>query len=178
MHLFGNRIHALIGLWILAGLVVVGVNGTALLTLLDEPLVGYSSFVRNADRAFRQYRTRLDTETEKITSGMDLLASWFSPAVVEDKKVTVKPAPDKRPAEKRTVARPVKLPHLRGIVTRRSSDGSTRRLALMDGRIWGEGDRLGDLTVARIGTRGVSLARGDKSWFLKAPDTTYSLTKP
>jgi hypothetical protein len=109
---------------------------------------------------------------------MDLLASWFSPDVVEDKKVAVKPPPDERPTEISTVARPVKLPRLRGIVTRRSSDGSTRHLALMDGSIWGEGDRLGDLTVARIGTRGVFLARGDKSWFLKAPDTAYSLTKP
>jgi hypothetical protein len=77
MHQSDSRMRALIGLWILAGLMVVGVNGTMLLSLLDEPLAGYSSGVRNADRAFRQYRMRLTAEAEKMTSGMERLTSWF-----------------------------------------------------------------------------------------------------
>ena len=53
----GSRVQALIGLWILTGLVVVGINGAMLMSLLDEPLAGYSPGVRTADRGFRQYRT-------------------------------------------------------------------------------------------------------------------------
>ena len=176
MYRLGSRIHALVGLWILAGLVVVGVNGTMLMSLLDEPLAGYSSGVRMADQGFRNYRMLVTAQAEKITSGMDLLISRFKPEVVKAEK----PAFQKRPAPpsfaKKRAPAPVALPTLSGIMTSRSSDGDARRLAVLDGRICAEGDRLGNLRVMRIARGGVSLVRGNQAWFLKAPDIAYSLT--
>ena len=177
MHRLGSRIHALVGLWILAGLVVVGVNGTMLMSLLDEPLAGYSSGVRMADQGFRTYRMLVTAQAEKITSGMDLLISRFKPGVVEEK-----PAFQKRPAPpsfaKKRAPAPVALPLLTGIMTSRSSDGDARRLAILDGRICAEGEQLGNLTVVRIVRGGVSLVKGDQAWFLKSPDIAFSLTTP
>lgn len=175
MLLLGNRMRALIGLWILTGLVVLGANGFMLLVLLDEPLVGYSNAARNADQAFRQYRKLLNAESEKITSGMELLANRFNPIVVEEKPV-VQHVPDPKPEAKKVTSAPVVLPELTGIMTSRSTDGTTRRLALIDGGVRAEGDRIGDLTVKRVGSRGVSLARGDQSWFLKLPEIGYTLS--
>jgi hypothetical protein len=174
MYRSGKRMRALIGLWILAGLVVAGVNATLLLQLLDEPLAGYSAVVRNASRGFGQYRMLLTAEAQKITSGMDLLASRFAPPVVEKKPVA--PNVSARPVAQKAPPVPVSLPTLTGIMTRRSTDGSAKRLAVMDGRICNEGDRLGDLTVTGISRKGVRLARGDRTWFLKAPEVAYSLT--
>jgi len=176
MHRSGNRVHALIGLWILAGLVVVGVNGSMLMSLLDEPLAGYSSDVRNADRGFRNYRMLLTAEAEKITSGMELLTSWFKPVVVEEEKPVIQKTPAPPSYAKKTAPPPVVLPTLTGMMTSRSSDGSARRLALLDGRICAEGEQLGNFTVTRIARGGVSLAKGDQAWFLKAPDIAYSIT--
>ena len=93
MHRLGSRIHALVGLWILAGLVVVGVNGTMLMSLLDEPLAGYSSGVRMADQGFRNYRMLVTAQAEKITSGMDLLISRFKPEIVDEGKPVVQQPP-------------------------------------------------------------------------------------
>ena len=176
MVLLGNRMRALIGLWVLAGLVVLGVNGFMLMALLDEPLVGYSNAARNADQAFRQYRKLLNAESEKITSGMELLANRFNPIVVEEEQPVVRHVPDPRPEAKRVTSAPVVLPELTGILTSRSSDGTTRRLALIDGGVRAEGDRIRDLTVKRVGNRGVSLVRGDQSWFLKAPEIGYTVS--
>jgi hypothetical protein len=175
MHRFDNRLHAFIGLWILAGLVVAGINGTMLLSLLDEPLAGYSNGVRNADRAFRQYRILLTAEADKITSGMERLTSWFKPAVVEEEKPALNKTPAPPSSAKKEAPPPVTLPTLTGVMTSRSADGSVRRQALLDGRIFAEGDPLGRFTVKRIAREGVSLVRGDRTWFLKAPDIAFSI---
>ena len=38
MKAWGNNIQVFIGLWIIAGLAVMGINGYALMSLMDEPL--------------------------------------------------------------------------------------------------------------------------------------------
>lgn len=175
MHRLGNRMHALVGLWILAGLVVAGINGMLLLHLLDEPLAGYSTEVRNVDRGFRQYRMLLTDEARKITSGMDLLASRFAVKVVAKNKSPV-PTVSARPAVKKVAPVSVKLPALTGIMTSCSTDGTARHLAVLDGRICNEGDRPGGIMVKGITREGVRLAKGDRTWFIKAPEIAYSLT--
>jgi hypothetical protein len=175
MHRLENRMRVLIGLWILAGLVVAGINGTLLLQLLDEPLAGYSTAVRNASRGFAQYRMLLTTEARKITSGMDLLASRYTLTVVK-KESTAAPDVSVRPAARKGAPVSVALPTLTGIMTSRSTDGTAKRLAVMDGRICNEGDRLGDFTVKGITRRGVRLAKAGRTWFLKAPEVAHSLT--
>jgi hypothetical protein len=176
MHRLGNRIQALVGLWILAGLMVLGVNGAMLMSLLDEPLAGHSGGVRMADQGFRKYRMLVSAQAEKITSGMDLLTSRFTPEFVREEKPVVQQPPATRSLAKKRAPAPVVLPVLTGIMTSRSSDGRAGRLAVLDGRICAEGDRLGSHTVMRIARGGVSLVKGDQTWFLKAPDIAYSLT--
>ena len=176
MHRLGSRMHVLVGLWILAGLVVVGVNGTMLMSLLDEPLTGYSSGVRIADQGFRKYRMLLTAEAEKITSGMDRLISRFKTGVVEEEKTAFKKTPAPPPSAKKMAPPPVVLPMLTGVITSRSTDGTDRRLAVMDGHVFAEGDQLRDLTVKWITNGGVSLVRGEQDWFLNVPEIAYSLT--
>lgn len=174
----GSRIQVMIGLWILAGLAVMGINGYALLSLLDEPLAGYSTEVRNADRMFQQFGLLLAAETEKMTSGMDLLARRFSPPTAPAERPRT---PEQKAAAVQAVkpaaAAPATLPVLAGIVTRRSGSGAVDRLALLDGRIFSQGDTVMDLTIEEISATGVLLSRESRTWFLKAPRVPYSLTK-
>jgi hypothetical protein len=171
----GSRVQALIGLWVLTGLVVVGINGAMLMSLLDEPLAGYSPGVRTADRGFRQYRTLVAAEARKITSGMDFLADRFGPRVEDTEKPAARRVPDPLPAVKPATPVEVNLPTLTGVLTRRSTDGTATRLAVMDGRICAVGDRLGNFTVKAISREGVSLVGKKQSWFLKVPEITYSV---
>lgn len=175
MNFMGNRMHGLIGLWILAGLIVAGVNGTMLLSLLDEPLAGYSMQVRNADRSFRQYRLIAKMEAEKIDSGMELIANLFAPDAPEEKPVAVQPVSKPLATENKKLPSPVVLPTLTGIVTRLAADGTVQWLAMMDNGIWSNGDQFRELTIQRIDSRGIVLVRGDQSWFVKAPERSYSL---
>ena len=87
MKLLGYRYQVIIGLWVLVGLVVAGINGYYLLSLLDEPLAGYSPGARQARRQFQQYQQLMETQTRKIASGMKLLAERFasSPSGAEQK---------------------------------------------------------------------------------------------
>jgi hypothetical protein len=174
MRLYGNRIHGFIGLWVLAGLMVLGANGYMLMTLFDEPLTGLSEHVRHADRAFRQYRSLLEAKSVNRSSGMQTLANWFAPAAVnEDKPVAETPSEAPLVVKQATVP-PAALPGLTGIITRQSTDGSIRRLALINGQVCIEGDRLQDFTIARIDSGGVYLANGDRTWFIKTPDIDYT----
>lgn len=175
MNATDNRVHAWIGLWVLAGLMVAGLNGYMLLALLDAPLAGYSVETRNTDRAFRQYRLLVQAETDKLAGGMDALINRFAPVEPERQPVIAKTVPAPSPAADTHRPRPVVLPALTGIVTCLSEDGSAQWLALMDGAIWSRGDQIRELTVEQIDERGIVLARGDQSWFVKAPDLSYSL---
>lgn len=179
MKAFGNSVQVYIGLWVLAGLVVMGINGYALMSLLDEPLAGYSAGVRQADRGFQQYRRLLSTETEKIASGMDLLVRCFAAktTVIEPSKTAdIKQSPSA--VEKRVKPPAVALPVLAGIVTRRSTTGAACRLALLNDGVFAEGDTMQDLTIRKISADGVLLAKGKKTWFLTRPEIAYSLSKP
>jgi hypothetical protein len=172
-----SAVHLLVGCWLLTGLLVGGLNGYRLMTLLDASLPGYSDGLRAVHRGIQQFQMLLTSETEVIGSGMELLANRFSSvAMVADEQRTEKKTMVPLTAEKREAALPVKLPSLAGIISSRSTNGSTSRLALLDGAVLSEGDRLRDLTVKGISIQGVLLARGGQTWFLKAPEITHSLT--
>lgn len=178
MHRWGDSRQAWIGLWILAGLAMAGLNGYMLMSLLDEPLAGYSRLVRSVDRGIRQYRTLLAAKTENVTAGMDLITQRFPPASVDDTPSTAGGTTPATVAEHQVETRPAALPLLTGIVGRRSSDGDVSWLALTDAGVFAAGDTCRDFTVAKISAQGVSLVRGGQAWFLKAPSVGYSLTTP
>jgi hypothetical protein len=178
MNAWRHRLQVFIGLWVFIGLVVAGINGYALLPLLDEPLAGYSSGALQASRAFQQYRRLMGAETDKISSVMKILAQRF--AISEPK---INPAArlekEKRPATvEKKVKRPlVRLPVLAGIVNSRSAAGQVYRMALLDNGVFSEGEMLRDFTIRKISADGVLLTKGKKTWLLKRPEIDYSIVK-
>ena len=179
MKAWGNSVRLFIGLWVLAGLVVVGINAYALMSLMDEPIAGYSIGIRHAQGMFQQYRNLLNAETENMSSGMDRLIQRFAAKttlIEPSKSADTKQSPSA--VEKKVKPTAVALPVLTGIMTSRSTTGKQRRLALLNDGVFAEGDTLQDLTIRKISADGVLLAKGKKTWFLKAPAVAYSLSKP
>lgn len=172
-----HRLQILIGFWTLTGLAILGLNGFALLSLLDEPLAGYSSEVREVDRGFREYRELLSRNDENMTTGMEGLKRRFATAV-PDKEI----APEE---EKQTLVEKVKsvrlptvtLPVLSGMATSRSVSGVEHRLAFLEDDVYAEGDAMQAFTIREISADGVLLAKGEKTWFLKRPEIAYSVNK-
>ena len=143
MKAWRHRSRLFIGLWVITGLVVLGINGYVLMSLLDEPLAGYSPGVRQADRGFRQYRQLIRDEAEKIYTGMELLVQRFSASVAKiDPLAPVDQKEASAPMEKK-IKQPafatVTLPVLTGICDQPiffrpdTSDGHTGKRRLFRG---------------------------------------------
>ena len=167
----------MISLWIVAGLVVAGINGGIGLFLLDAPLSGYSDGVRAIDRGLREYRQRRALASQTVSNAMSALRTRFVQSPLPSTESAARPPlPTVSPPEPAPKRPPrVELPVLSGVLTRRTADGEVRRRAILDGRLYAEGDRIGDLTLKTISIRGVTLVRGGRQWLLDAPDTPYSL---
>lgn len=178
MKTWGHDMQVYIGIWVIIGLVVLGVNGYAFISLVDEPLAGYSPGVQQTDRGLQQYRQMLSAKSEKLSSGLELLAQRFTatvpkhgpPEAVDQKKAPVKVA-------KRPTIETVSLPVLAGIVTSRSAAGRVHRLALLDSGIYSEGETFQDFTIRKISADGVLLSKGKQSWFIERPKITYSVSQ-
>jgi hypothetical protein len=170
----GNNRKLLIGSWIMLGFLTAGLNGYHLLALMDTPLAGYSDSVRFVDRGIRQLKNLLAAENEKIEAGLNLLSERYAAAEkikASSKRETTKSSVDPQ----LEMVAPIALPVLTGILSKWSTNGEVEHLALLDGIVCLEGDRVGDLTVKRISHQGVRLARGGKVWFIEAPEHGYSL---
>ncbi|WP_419661994.1 uncharacterized protein Dvar_24360 [Desulfosarcina variabilis str. Montpellier] len=179
MKLLKHRFQIIIGLWVLAGLMVAGINGYLLLSLLDQPLAGYSPGARQVRRQFQQYQRLLESETEKISSGMQLLAERFASRTPDtDSAVAIHEKEKSAVNVEKKVNRPtVVLPVLAGIVTRHTPVGRLQRIALLNNGIFSEGEMLQEFTIRKISADGVLLAKGKKTWFLKRPEIAYSLSQ-
>ncbi|MGA6926907.1 MAG: hypothetical protein WBY88_14560 [Desulfosarcina sp.] len=170
----GGR-QALIGLWILAGLLVAGFNAYAIITLLDTPLSGYSDDVRTVERGMQQCRLLLATAIQKNRSEMAAVAERFPSKTVKHDPIARKPVVS-APVKKSSGEASTRLPCLAGILIRRTADGIVNRLALLDGRPLSEGDTIADFSLRQISDRGVMLARGGRIFFIEAPRVSHSLT--
>lgn len=172
-----HRLNLLIGLWVLAGLLVLGLNGNVLLSLLDEPLAGYSPGVHQVDQGFRRYRTLLSLNDGERGAGMEQLSQRFAVVIPEPEPTQEE---EKSVIDKvvETVKMPlVSLPVLSGIVTSRSASGEEYRMALLESDVYAEGEKLETFTIREISADGVILAKGNQTWFLKRPEIAYSVSK-
>jgi hypothetical protein len=52
--------------------------------------------------------------------------------------------------------------------------GNEYALAVIEGRRFRENDQVRDFRIRKIEEKGVVLAKGGKSWFLKTPEVSYS----
>jgi hypothetical protein len=172
-HKASNR-KILIGSWILLGLMILGFNGYKMLVLMDVPLSGYSDSVRSVDRGIRELNHLLAAENEKIEKGLKELSVRYSPKEkmrTVSKKSVPKPMVKRRPKKKTFTT----LPVLTGILTKWTTNGEAKHLALLDGLVCSEGDKVSGLTIEKISTKGIRLNKKGKTWFIEAPGNSYSL---
>lgn len=170
-------LQMLITLWILAGLLVAGVNGVVGVSLMDAPLSGYSESARRVNQGLHHYHILRNATRENISSAMALLNARYAPPAaspqIAEQSQTTTPAPAKRRAAPPV---PVDLPVLSGILTRRNTGQAVSHQAVLDGRLCTPGEIVGGLTVKTISPRGVMLTKGARHWFIDAPQHRHSLT--
>ncbi|MEE4113875.1 MAG: hypothetical protein V2I40_13740 [Desulfobacteraceae bacterium] len=172
MIIWGNRRRLCFSGWILAALLLIGLNGFHLIALENQPLVGHSPTIKALRLNLSHYENTLSAPalSTDATRLRPLLIRYAKPPTPAPP--TSAPPPD--------IAAPVaapeqiNLPVLAGIVQALDQQGRQSYWALLDGRVCRSGDKLGAFVIDRISPRGVVLNRSGRQWLIEAPAPHYS----
>jgi len=172
MIIWGNRRRLCLGSWILAALLLIGLNGYHLIALENQPLVGHSPTIKALRLNLGHYENTLSTpvlcaDDQRLHPILVRYAEPPAPAPSASAPPPEITAPV--PAPDRTA-----LPVLAGIVQALDQQGRQSYRALLDGQVCRTGDKVGSFVVARISPGGVVLNRAGQQWHVEAPAPRYS----
>jgi hypothetical protein len=172
MNLFGNKQRLCTNGWLVAALLLLGLNGYAYFSLESQALEGNS-------RTITALRQKLD-QLKNIAANSTLLApdrifngSFFSrfnakepgqPRIAHEPENTAQ-------ADK---SNPAQLPLLTGILESLDPIDGIRYLAVLNGKVCRENDRVESFTVTKISKSGVVLKGFGARWEIQSPTPYYS----
>ena len=173
----GSRQRLVLSGWVLVALMLIGYNGSKLMSLLSPPMVSRSMEVRLASQKWRQLQNIISQSSEKMTPAIDLDTAFGKIPPVVEKEIPVQP--DQSPAENNEIQHAkMQLPTLSGILRNIDIHGRAYAVAVIDGHRLRENDQMDGFTVQKIKKDGVVIARNGQTWFLGAPDVAYSRVHP
>ena len=179
----GAQKRMLTGSWILAALILLGYNGLELTTVLEPSVLGYSSTLKTVKEKWEKLKPKYPSSEDKPrdVTGLDLKLVKFIPGTPQqDNNRLTLPEKNLVQAEsgkENTEELQIVLPHVSGIVQVTGMSGETRLLAMIEGERLSEDDRIMGFTVKKITSEGVTLIKGGKDWFVKVPQTGFSIIR-
>jgi hypothetical protein len=179
MMVIGGTKKMIRGGLILAALTVLAYNGSQFASLLAPPITGYSDEVRSVIGKQRQVDT-LAAAARKPVAPPDL--TWLAtgenrPPDKKEAEITAPPPSMTATADAAVPPVETRRPRLQGIYRVSDIQGHVKRRAVLDGKLYKEKDRIGNFTVQQISEKGVMLANETESWFLQAPDVSFSFAR-
>ncbi len=171
----GDKQRSFIGVWVLAALLILGVNGLNLTNLLDQPLLGNPREVKGIRRQWKllgQLNALAIREAKAVAEvDLDSVFSRFEP--MSALKIWKEDPDDPAEAETKQDAGPA-LPVLTGILCVSDLEGNVRSTAVFDGKRYGEKDEVQGFRIERIAEEGVYLVREGKRWLVPAPEGEFT----
>jgi hypothetical protein len=160
--------------WLLAALLLVGVNLLKLSQLTLQPMIGGSATVNSLRLKMIQFDELLSERKMESEARRDqpVMLAQLPKALPPSKP----PLPS-IPAEEPLPSGLQPLPRLSGILQVADHKGRWRYSAVMDGNVYLEKDRVQEFLVEEISSRGIVLSRAKQRWFIPAPEVYYSLDK-
>ena len=175
----GNNKRLIIGSWVLAALLILWYNATAMTSLLDKPLPGLSPEARSTIAKYQRLENHIASRLKEMIDPRKMEDIF---ARIDDIRAKVLPAAKKSGPVPATVKKPkpvrkkdVALPSLNGIVAVYDAGGAVAYLAVMDGKTREEKSSIGGFRIEKIDAKGVLLAQGKENWFLPAPTVDFSM---
>lgn len=175
----GNTKRFVIGLWVLAALLILWYNGSAMTSLLDQPLTGLSPEARETITKWQRLEMRVaerlkdivnPQEMEKIMAAIDFKKIK---AILPIKKDAPIPVPVKK--SQKVVKKEVVLPSLSGILAIHDAEGKTQHLAVVDGKAQEVESVVNGFFIKRIDANGVLLTQEGETWFVSAPKVEFTV---
>jgi hypothetical protein len=169
----GNRQMLCCGAWMLAAVLLGGLNLFPLISMEALPTMGSTPTIRDLQMKLQRFDAILEA------NGLPLPARWELPGFFNPS-----PAAGNAPAERpprhvqvepgSQMPEQTPLPALSGIIRTLDADGSVYFQAVLNGRGYREKEKFDDFTVNSITTAGVILRRSEKTWFIRCPTPYYS----
>ena len=170
MKLVGSRQQLCTAGWIAAALVLVAINGFGFLGLESEPLRGNSKAISSLRRKLTRLENRL---ADNAHSALGKEGFWEKPLAMLTSHASNEPSGESGSALSFAENENVLLPHLTGILQAAGPWGETRYLAVLDGRVCREKDKVMAFSVEKISAAGVLLHRQGMEWFIESPKPRY-----
>ncbi len=168
-----DRQRSFMGAWVLAALLVLGINGFHLTNLLDQPLLGHSREVKGIRQQWKlleQLRSLAIREAKAVADvDLDRLFSRFEPLSVP--KVWEAEGADEAVEEEESG--PI-LPKLTGIVRVSDLDGNVETSAVFHGKRYVEKNKVEGFRIEKIAEEGVYLTKWGTNWFVPAPEGEFT----
>jgi hypothetical protein len=165
--------RSFIGAWVLAALIVLGVNGLNLTNLLDQPLLGNSKEVKGIRRQWKllEQLSSLAIKEAKAVAEVDLdsVFAKFEPLStlnVWDSDIEV----GETKAEE---SGPI-LPVLTGLLSVSDLEGNVESTAVFYGKRYKEKDEIQGFRIEKIAEEGVYLTKWGTNWFVPAPEGEFT----
>jgi hypothetical protein len=172
----GSRKRWCIGSWILAALLLAGVNGFKLMSLFNPIVVGCSDEIRLASQKWKQFEILNSLiRNNPIDFDFKLAFLKFIPGSQTRKKTASKLQQIGGAVEKK--ADKIKLPILTGVIGFAGVHGNERLLAVIEGRTYRKKDPFQDFTIKEITSKGVVLQKADATWFVPVPEVYFSMDR-
>ncbi len=161
------------GAWILAALILAGVNGAQFLALQGHALEGYSPAIKTLQTNLNrlQHASKVQEMVDFSDDKIQHLLEVFRP-----KQPPVAETNTGTKDVDTTLAEEIKpqLPELSGIVQITDSSGKRSYVALLGGKVCHRGDRVKEFRVTQVSSGGVTLRRSGERWFIPRPEIYYS----
>ena len=154
-------------------LLVVGFNASKVMFLLSPPISERSSEVKLASHKWEQLRYKISGVSKIFVSNIDLdkaLLGKSSDTESSKPQAVVISATE----EKKVNRENIRLPVLTGILSRTDIYGRATALAILDGQRLKENDKIRQFKIRKIKDNGVVVTRGNRRWFISAPDVPYT----
>jgi hypothetical protein len=173
MKIGGSKQRLCIGGWVLAALVMIGLNAFRFMSLEQLPLVGYSQTIKAV-------QSRLQDFDRTVATGIFTLKDHIIPisaggSFFTNSKTAKRDDDGKGPQDIRIAdAAESVLPTLSGILQTLDLRGSVYYRAVLNGQVCGEQDKINEFTVVKISPTAVVVRRAGRKWTLDGPTPYFS----
>jgi hypothetical protein len=173
MKIAGNKQRLCCGAWLLAALLIGGLNVSPLISMEAQPQAGYSRTVRELQTDLQRLDAILAAQLLPLRKSWEL--SDFSRPSQSAGSVAADPTPPRiGTASRDRVPEAAPLPTLSGIIQTMAPNGSVYFQAVLNGRSCREKDKLNDFTIEKITPSGVVVRHARATWFIPCPTPFFS----
>ncbi|MBF0120628.1 MAG: hypothetical protein HQK79_17510 [Desulfobacterales bacterium] len=170
-----NLIIAIIG-WIIAAIIIAGYNVFMFIEVSNPSIAPGANNANLAAKKIAQV-TEIKTQSLKELLNIDL-DKIFSRITPELSGKLIKPKEIKEQIETKEPSKEqieIKPPNLNGILSIIDTNGNYRNMALIEGKMLEEKQIVNNFTIHKITKEGVVVSKGEKTWFMPAPEVFFSM---